>query len=708
MQDPTEFRKRFQLYKEGKMPYENGLPKYEDGKVNWPRWDNAQITSYTIPFIEGKAIKLTNAGRATGAVLSTNLLDSLADNAMRAGIPVRTAIGLATKESTLGNPTDDRSAWNLSSRIRKQFNEVYPGTVQHINDGTNLVDGIKLINYHKGDINHEMFNGTQGKSIIQEGLEFYKTHPDKYNPGQKGYQKAVDARGDEVMNSPEVKKWYKEWEAKQVRVMRPKPYKIETSIQNTAAPKFGSWKNGKLPGYKGGKIGHNVSHAEMNNDGTFTDDYTKLFEDMYVTPQKTDLKRGSYTLNNFPYYLQHRTDWMKPFMSSGTNEKGLELISPEFDLLLGGRQLATELIPNITRSKLASNISSAIGSPSQNPFKYKTNETAADLFTKMKKIQIRGDLSKIKSDPVDIDNDPYGIRSLSSGVIHHESMPEGVEDIFRYQILPRTNISKMNYNNTIDVLSRYGYNTLDDYNWAKYVDDNLAGYLDNNTLAIALREPNVRYAAPHEFRHRMQQLVKDKPSLAIDRKSYLDNAYGDDFVNLPNTVDESDHLFGYPHMSDEAATTNLDSRIYAFSNFTDNPNIGKMSVVEQNKFLDSLSDDQIIEAVANSNGYGRRYIPFLEKKYDILNDQKAKSQWANKFRNAMKYYGSFALPTAIVASLPEYSNGKSPIHIKPANRGKFTALKKRTGHSASWFKAHGTPAQKKMAVFALNAKKWKH
>lgn len=46
------------------------------------------------------------------------------------------------------------------------------------------------------------------------------------------------------------------------------------------------------------------------------------------------------------------------------------------------------------------------------------------------------------------------------------------------------------------------------------------------------------------------------------------------------------------------------------------------------------------------------------------------------------------------------------IHIKPENRGKFTALKKRTGHSASWFKAHGTPAQKKMAIFALNSRHW--
>lgn len=54
----------------------------------------------------------------------------------------------------------------------------------------------------------------------------------------------------------------------------------------------------------------------------------------------------------------------------------------------------------------------------------------------------------------------------------------------------------------------------------------------------------------------------------------------------------------------------------------------------------------------------------------------------------------------------DFAKGGHKIHIKKENRGKFTALKKRTGHSASWFKAHGTPAQKKMAVFALNSKKW--
>lgn len=74
-------------------------------------------------------------------------------------------------------------------------------------------------------------------------------------------------------------------------------------------------------------------------------------------------------------------------------------------------------------------------------------------------------------------------------------------------------------------------------------------------------------------------------------------------------------------------------------------------------------------------------------------------------QNPDEFYGGYIMPTTITAN-KEASGGK--IRIKPENRGKFTALKKRTGHSASWFKAHGTPAQKKMAVFALNSRHWRH
>lgn len=71
-------------------------------------------------------------------------------------------------------------------------------------------------------------------------------------------------------------------------------------------------------------------------------------------------------------------------------------------------------------------------------------------------------------------------------------------------------------------------------------------------------------------------------------------------------------------------------------------------------------------------------------------------------------YGNSSLwDTVGLLAGSQYKNG-GKIYIKPKNRGKFTALKKRTGHSATWFKEHGTPVQKKMATFALNAKKWKH
>lgn len=69
--------------------------------------------------------------------------------------------------------------------------------------------------------------------------------------------------------------------------------------------------------------------------------------------------------------------------------------------------------------------------------------------------------------------------------------------------------------------------------------------------------------------------------------------------------------------------------------------------------------------------------------------------------------GGFTSLGSIKEHYNKFADGGA-IHIKPENRGKFTELKERTGHSATWFKNNGTPAQKKMATFTLNASKWKH
>ena len=85
--------------------------------------------------------------------------------------------------------------------------------------------------------------------------------------------------------------------------------------------------------------------------------------------------------------------------------------------------------------------------------------------------------------------------------------------------------------------------------------------------------------------------------------------------------------------------------------------------------------------------------------YDVAN-----RQLGIESMKAMSQNRQYSLPNM---GLNTFAEGGG-IHIKPENRGKFTALKKRTGKSATWFKKHGTPAQRKMATFALNARKWKH
>ena len=55
---------------------------------------------------------------------------------------------------------------------------------------------------------------------------------------------------------------------------------------------------------------------------------------------------------------------------------------------------------------------------------------------------------------------------------------------------------------------------------------------------------------------------------------------------------------------------------------------------------------------------------------------------------------------------------KSGIHINPAHKGEFTAKAKKAGMGVQAYAAkeaadpHASPATKKQAVFAKNAKKW--
>ena len=173
------------------------------------------------------------------------------------------------------------------------------------------------------------------------------------------------------------------------------------------------------------------------------------------------------------------------------------------------------------------------------------------------------------------------------------------------------------------------------------------------------------------------------------KRDLLDKAY--------NFSDEAYKKVNSP--IDEKAATNREIRFDLFKR------TGKTGD-ELNEVIDNLSDSDLKNLLSNYSNYYRRQFR-----------RNFKSDTADYMRKALKIVPA-TLPIAIGASLyndqdgdPNYNYNKgkdSGIHIKKKNRGKFTALKKRTGKSASWFKEHGTPAQKKMAIFALNARKWKH
>ena len=99
------------------------------------------------------------------------------------------------------------------------------------------------------------------------------------------------------------------------------------------------------------------------------------------------------------------------------------------------------------------------------------------------------------------------------------------------------------------------------------------------------------------------------------------------------------------------------------------------------------------------------YDPMAEEKNNALSNLSKFNAIMQLTSPSNNNNNSFLNTVGLLANMSA-EGGK--IHIKPENRGKFTALKKRTGHSATWFKEHGTPAQKKMATFALNSRHWKH
>ena len=193
----------------------------------------------------------------------------------------------------------------------------------------------------------------------------------------------------------------------------------------------------------------------------------------------------------------------------------------------------------------------------------------------------------------------------------------------------KQNVMRQYTNRLSDALDEVRVGRFSDKDFVKAGKGDVAGfYIDGDNFISINRDATAftdEYIQGHEGRH----LMDYRQSLTNNQENILSNAYGDDFVNIPNTK-YAEGLDDYASMAKEKVTTNHDARATLLGNTQDIFDIHAQDLV-----IDKTPDAKIFDAVERANGYGRRYIKYLREN-NLLTPEKAQA-----FREAMKHVGGY-------------------------------------------------------------------
>lgn len=280
--------------------------------------------------------------------------------------------------------------------------------------------------------------------------------------------------------------------------------------------------------------------------------------------------------------------------------------------------------------------------------------------------------------------------TVKSGVLKvvdpHKTIYTNPKDVQRAASLYHTNYTVDDKNLSVENLeSTQGYRKPQPYD-----DKGMSGFMtpSNNRATILRPEDSNTWA--HEGRHQLDADIRD-----VDSDEFSSFSLGFSGKDLPAITVKPDeyNLLNQVYTKDvplaEKVATNSENRFQLWNDLY--RNLRRVpSIEELNQFILNQNRFQLYRDMLFGNGY----IDHRTRMNALFHPERVKNVMIEVKRTG--------------GIVKRVESGKSGIHIKPENRGKFTALKKRTGKSSTWYKEHGTPAQKKMAVFALNAKKWKH
>ena len=220
--------------------------------------------------------------------------------------------------------------------------------------------------------------------------------------------------------------------------------------------------------------------------------------------------------------------------------------------------------------------------------------------------------------------------------IENRQFSEDVQAVINNSILPRLEANRLRYRGTImrptvkshidDDLSR-GYTYYPDQVFEDAGKSNSGGLYNPITDNIATRAYGNNKQTIHELRHRIDK------GLPITDEEYnlLSDAYGKRFLELQEN-------FKGANMHNERITTNGDARYQLLGE----DNLKSLPVQKQNELIANATDEQIFNAVENSNGYGQAYIQYLRKLGELT------PQLANSFRRSMMRVGAIVPPSIML------------------------------------------------------------
>lgn len=205
---------------------------------------------------------------------------------------------------------------------------------------------------------------------------------------------------------------------------------------------------------------------------------------------------------------------------------------------------------------------------------------------------------------------------------------------------------------------------------------------------------------------------------ALMALSYGETLYNNDLNNL------------FSYKKTQMPTVEGDNRIINYGLFSlenlrkttpkEKKTTGKNYIEDSNmpygKYKTYLKENKLEDGIESQmNYYINEYLPSREESFKIENLNSKDINDAVEYLFKMQGTKFDPKQTTTMKKRAEFfknskfeNGGKMSIHIKPENRGKFNATKKRTGKTTEELTHSKNPLTRKRAIFAQNAKKWKH